>query len=583
MVPDGVSPDGDYVNQTYSFWPNNTHLLGYSSHNGFEAHEGGLVTVRIEPFQVHTGTDYSISFDTQDDYTDTLSTRGEIDANTGSIFGYIAKQGDVDFIRTELVAGTTYIFEAKGQASGGGTLLDPKLELYKAENLADPISSVVVAGAAGADEKFQVTVDATGTYILAISDATGLYDGSYTITQVSKDLQSADIATTGRLTFNDQGFAEISSEINALADRDWFSINLSEGQAYTIEALGSSSTNGTLSAPLVEIRTAAGTLLSSNSGGGTIGNDAKILFQSPEDATYFVGIAAVGNSSIGTYKIKVGGIADDYAGSSLTTGLITPDGSATYGLINTQDDTDWLKVGLSADQAYKIALSGDTRNDAVLDPLNDTYLTVRDANGKIVRFNDDANGSSSSELFFTPSETGIYFIEAKSAVGLLTGGYQLSVTPAEADDHVNSLSEAIPTSLSMGTPAIGAIQTPGDVDVFTVDMVAGAVYRLDAQGLASTEGTLTDPVIRVFNSAGELVQVADNGGLGLESKAYFVPTQNDTYYVEVSSGIQANLGTYKLSVVDTPLPSDDAGDTVATARLVQDRRQQRWQPVNSRR
>lgn len=569
MVPDGVSPDGDYVNQTYSFWPNNTHLLGYSSHNGFEAHEGGLVTVRIEPFQVHTGTDYSISFDTQDDYTDTLSTRGEIDANTGSIFGYIAKQGDVDFIRTELVAGTTYIFEAKGQASGGGTLLDPKLELYKAENLADPISSVVVAGAAGADEKFQVTVDATGTYILAISDATGLYDGSYTITQVSKDLQSADIATTGRLTFNDQGFAEISSEINALADRDWFSINLSEGQAYTIEALGSSSTNGTLSAPLVEIRTAAGTLLSSNSGGGTIGNDAKILFQSPEDATYFVGIAAVGNSSIGTYKIKVGGIADDYAGSSLTTGLITPDGSATYGLINTQDDTDWLKVGLSADQAYKIALSGDTRNDAVLDPLNDTYLTVRDANGKIVRFNDDANGSSSSELFFTPSETGIYFIEAKSAVGLLTGGYQLSVTPAEADDHVNSLSEAIPTSLSMGTPAIGAIQTPGDVDVFTVDMVAGAVYRLDAQGLASTEGTLTDPVIRVFNSAGELVQVADNGGLGLESKAYFVPTQNDTYYVEVSSGIQANLGTYKLSVVDTPLPSDDAGDTVATARLVQ--------------
>jgi Ca2+-binding RTX toxin-like protein len=569
MVPDGVSPDGDYVNQTYSFWPNNTHLLGYYSHNGFEAHKGGLVTVRIQPYQVHTGTDYSISFDTQDDYTDTLSTRGEIDANTGSIFGYIAKQGDVDFIRSELVAGTTYIFEAKGQASGGGTLLDPKLELYKAENLADPMSSVVVAGAAGADEKFQVTVDATGTYILAISDATGLYDGSYTITQVSKDLQSADIATTGRLTFNDQGFAEISSEINALGDRDWFSINLSEGQAYTIEVLGSSSTNGTLSAPLVEIRTAAGTLLGSNSGGGTIGNDAKILFQSPEDATYFVGIAAAGNSSIGTYKIKVGGIADDYAGSSLTTGLITPDGSATFGLINTQDDTDWLKVGLSADQAYKIALSGDTRNDAVLDPLNDTYLTVRDANGKIVRFNDDANGSSDSELFFTPSETGIYFLEAKSAVGLLTGGYQLSVTPAEADDHVNSLSEAIPTSLSMGTPAIGAIQTPGDVDVFMVDMVAGAVYRLDAQGLASTEGTLTDPVIRVFNSAGELVQVADNGGLGLESKAYFVPTQNDTYYVEVSSGIQANLGTYKLSVVDTPLPSDDAGDTVATARLVQ--------------
>jgi Ca2+-binding RTX toxin-like protein/subtilisin-like proprotein convertase family protein len=569
MVPDGVYPDGNYVNQTYSFWPNNTHLLGYSSHNGFEVHKGGLVTARIQPFEVHTGTDYSISFDTQDDYTDTLSTRGEIDANTGSIFGYIAKQGDVDFIRTELVAGTTYIFEAKGQASAGGTLLDPKLELYKAENLADPISSVVVAGAAGADEKFQVTVDATGTYILAISDASGLYDGSYTITQVSKDLQSADIATTGRLTFNDQGFAEISSEINALADRDWFSIDLSEGQAYTIEALGSSSTNGTLSAPLIEIRTAAGTLLSSNSGGGTIGNDAKILFQSPEDATYFVSIAAAGNSSIGTYTIKVGGIADDYAGSSLTTGLITPDGSATYGLINTQDDTDWLKVGLSADQAYKIALSGDTRNDAVLDPLNDTYLTVRDANGQIVRFNDDANGSSSSELFFTPSETGIYFIEAKSAVGLLTGGYQLSVTPAEADDHVNSLSEATPTSLALGTPASGAIQIPGDVDVFAVDMVAGTVYRLDAQGLASTEGTLTDPVIRVFNSAGELVQVADNGGLGLESKAYFVPTQNDTYYVEVSSGIQANLGTYKLSVVDTPLPSDDAGDTVATARLVQ--------------
>jgi hypothetical protein len=133
---------------------------------------------------------------------------------------------------------------------------------------------------------------------------------------------------------------------------------------------------------LIEIRTAAGTLLSSNSGGGTIGNDAKILFQSPENGTFFVGIAAAGNASIGSYTIKVGGIADDYAGSSLTDGLITPDGSATYGLINTREDTDWFKVGLSADQTYKVALAGDTRSEAVLDPLSDTYLTVRDSSGK---------------------------------------------------------------------------------------------------------------------------------------------------------------------------------------------------------
>ena len=82
--------------------------------------------------------------------------------------------------------------------------------------------------------------------------------------------------------------AKVYGEINDLADRDWFRVRAQKGFSYKIEGVGSSTNDGTLQNPFVEVRSALGTLLSSASDGGT-GNNAQLYFQAPEDGYYYVG------------------------------------------------------------------------------------------------------------------------------------------------------------------------------------------------------------------------------------------------------------------------------------------------------
>ena len=93
-----------------------------------------------------------------DDYTDTASTRGEMDPTIGTVRGYIGDEGDIDWVKTELLEGTTYLFEVKGVDSADGTLGNPDLKIFKSSNTGDPVNTVKVAGAAGRNEYVQLTV-----------------------------------------------------------------------------------------------------------------------------------------------------------------------------------------------------------------------------------------------------------------------------------------------------------------------------------------------------------------------------------------------------------------------------------------
>src|SRR5689334_11467086 len=61
----------------------------------------------------------------------------------------------------------------------------------------------------------------------------------------------------------------------------------------------------------------------------------------------------------------------------------------------------------------------------------DTTLTIYNAEGQQVAFNDDTNGSLNSALDYVPSATGDVFVEAKSFNDTATGAYHLSVTATE--------------------------------------------------------------------------------------------------------------------------------------------------------
>ena len=65
-----------------------------------------------------------------------------------------------------------------------------------------------------------------------------------------------------------------------------------------------------------------------------------------------MGAAASGNAGKGTYELRVAGIPDDYVGNASTTKVIAID-ETVHGLVHLAQDTDWFKVGLSAETTTK--------------------------------------------------------------------------------------------------------------------------------------------------------------------------------------------------------------------------------------
>ena len=212
-------------------------------------------------------------------------------------------------------------------------------------------------------------------------------------------------------------------------------------------------------------------------------------------------------------------------------------------------------------------MAGDISDDARLDPLTDSLLIIRDADGKVIYRADDFGGSLDARAYFTPEDNGLYFIEARSAFKYDIGAYTLNVNLAPEDDHGSVLDDSA-TVVTLGedfsATIAGDIGIPGDKDIFTLELTEGKVYLIGASGFAGFAGTLKDPYVRVFNSNGQLIDFDNNGGTGTDAEFYFAPQSTETYYVEVTSGKAGGLGTYELSVAQRNLPPDDVPNDLST-------------------
>ena len=84
---------------------------------------------------------------------------------------------DRDWFRTDLTAGQSVTIEARGSASGGGTLYDPELRVYGANG--NTVAFDYDSGA-GLDALLRFTPSTSGTYYLEV-DGWLSYTGSYTL------------------------------------------------------------------------------------------------------------------------------------------------------------------------------------------------------------------------------------------------------------------------------------------------------------------------------------------------------------------------------------------------------------------
>ncbi len=117
-----------------------------------------------------------------------------------------------------------------------------------------------------------------------------------------------------------------------------------------------------------------------------------------------------------------------------------------------------------------------------------------------------------------------------------------SFTGILVDDYAASTSTT--GTLSIGGTKTGSIESAGDYDWFNVILTAGTNYSFEALGLDTSSGTLGDPYLELYNSAGGGLTYDDDSGTGYNASFTYTPTTSGTYYLAVSEGWDEYTGTY---------------------------------------
>ena len=377
-----------------------------------------------------TGT-YTLSvMDLTDDYSATRGTTGEVDVDS-SVRGEIDYRGDRDWFKVDLTAGTTYEIYLEGSPTGDGTLRDPYLRGVYDRNGNRIAGTTDDDGGVDLNSEVEFTAQYSGDHYVAAGGHLGS-KGTYTLTVLEgavsvsvPDDFTAATGTTGAVAVG----GSATGEIDYGGDRDWFAVEFDAGKTYRIELKGSRTGDGTLTDPFLRgIHDENGVRIArtGNNNGGT-GRNSRVEFTADDAGTYYVAAGASGDQE-GTYTLSVtelAGVSDDFAASGQTTGVVEVGGSTT-GEIETRFDRDWFAVTLEANTTYQIDLEGaGTWAGTLIDPF---LRGIHNSNGNFISGtrNDDAGMSWNSQVDFTPTSDGTYYVAA-GAYGGFTGTYTLTV------------------------------------------------------------------------------------------------------------------------------------------------------------
>jgi Ca2+-binding RTX toxin-like protein len=219
----------------------------------------------------------------------------------------------------------------------------------------------------------------------------------------------------------------------------------------------------------------------------------------------------------------------------------------------------WLAGSATAGAGYlanpKLTLSGDPN-----DP--DTAGTPP------VVAQGNAEGTNAVISFVAPA-SGWYLITVADGSGAGPGGrYELvdSNRSFEADilDHIGPGTAGIDLVLAVGDTLESQIWRQDDTDVVAVTLNAGTAYRIDMRGVDSGNGTLSDPLLALLDSDGNVLLQADNGGIGHNSRIDFTPASTGTYFLRAATAIPFDSGTYELQVSDSGASTDNVPAAITT-------------------
>ena len=215
----------------------------------------------------------------------------------------------------------------------------------------------------------------------------------------------------------------VTSEIDTSGDSDWFSITLTAGQTYTFSTF---LPGGGLSDSILTLYNSAGVQIVQNDDANTAARlyYSEITFTATTSGTYFLGVSGFGSSTGQYYLSSTRPQNDAIAGSASTSASLTIGAVPTAGTLDQTGDRDWYAVTLQAGQIYEFTTSSTGNASDV-----DTTITIRDANGNVLGFNDDSSGTYSRVRFEAPS-SGTFYIDVGGWADSQSGPYQIAAIVA---------------------------------------------------------------------------------------------------------------------------------------------------------
>ncbi|MBI5479694.1 MAG: PPC domain-containing protein [Deltaproteobacteria bacterium] len=412
--------------------------------------------------------------------------------------------GDVDWMKSTLLAGHTYHFECTGQ--------DLKVYLYDTD-----ATTQLLYKDDPETLDFQPTVD--GTYYWKAQHYYSTYTGAYTakLTEVVDDHGNSATYATALTTLG----TAVNGTIDYAGDYDWFKFDGSSGHLYEANTTGADTyvyfydTNGT-------------TIISQS-------DYPPIYLTATATATYYVAVRHYSSSSTGAYTLTVTDLGVENSGdNAATAGVITP-GTPVGAMISPAGDNDWYKFDAVAGHSYKVDTTG-----------VDTYVYLYATDGTTI-----LSESDYPPLYLTAAGVGPYYVRVRHYSSSSTGMYTLTVTDLGPDDHGDDAAHA--TLLPVGATGLtGAIIPAGDNDWFKFDAVANHAYKVTTTGI-TTYVYLYDPNGTTILKESSTVPV------------YVYLTTAGTYYIRVKHSSTTGVGQYTVKVEDVGV--DDHGNDAAHATL----------------
>ncbi len=345
-----------------------------------------------------------------------------------------------------------------------------------------------------------------------VSDqAHGVGNSTYVTGSVGFDNDTGDVF---QFTASGDGYAELNL------------YNLSDDiDLYLVDGLGTtlgSSTAGGFTSEYIEYFVSAGT-------------------------TYYV-IVDPWSSAQSAYDLFISGPIDDQIPANSTTTYTLSTSNNFYSTIDFNGDQDWVQIYLNAGYEYTFDLLGhSTGNGTLIDP----YLRLYDPLSSEISANDDSGVGLNSQITYTTLDSGYYYLSA-GGLGGNTGSYTLQASRAAVDSVAGNSSTS--ARLIEGSSVSGALEHQGDTDWVRIYLESGQQYTFELKGSSTSSGTLTDPLLALYDARSNYLGENNDGGEALNSLLTYTPGTSGFYFLEARSASSGSTGSYTLFAEESEAP-----------------------------